>query len=280
MSQPIFEAIPLGLNSSGALFAGEDQASGHLDEFVPPYTGVPAQVGALGYAIALVVDKRNNVWVTESGSVQEYSPPTYRLANTLRHHNQVLFYPQSITMLPSGQLAVGRMESKAGVTAAPGAVDIYTQIGAHHFKVMSVKGVPYPEALAVDRKGDIIVADCPGCVSAGEQNNALLIIPRPYKSAKVLQKLPNVTLTQMIVGSNGELFVEENGEIVVYRAPFKHPLHLKKTVEVSGIALNSAGDLIYSEGSNIYFLPPPYTGTPQLVYTSLSGLPEEIVTTP
>jgi hypothetical protein len=278
-TQSISEPVGLGLNSHADLFVGEDQPGGHLDELAPPYTGAPLQVGALSYGIGVIVDKHNNVWVIENNKVQEHSPPSYKETNTLRHPGQQLNYPQLIAPLPSGQLAVGRIEYVPGKGPAPGAIDIYTQKGAHHFVVQSITGVPYPEALVVDKSGDIIAAECSRCVSAGQTNSALVMISPPYKSVtKVLQSFPNVTLLGMSVGPNGDLFVNENSTIVLYPEPFKKAHPLPQTAGVSALHVNSAGDLIYTNGSSIYVLKSPYTGKPQLVFTSSGGLIEQIVT--
>ncbi|HTU82581.1 MAG TPA: hypothetical protein VMF61_10655 [Candidatus Acidoferrales bacterium] len=279
-SQSIFEAIPLGLNARGDLFVGEDQPSGLLEELGPPYTAPPKQVGTLSYAIGLVVDKHNNVWVAENNSVQEYSPPSYKLTNTLHHPNQQLNYPQSIVALPSGQLAVGRTESAAGVTAAPGAVDIYTQKSAHHFLKSSIKNIPYPEALAVDHSGNLVVAECSACVSAGQTDNLLLSVPPPYKKVtRVIQELPNVSLEEMAVAPQGDLFLNESGTIFRYSEPFTSGHPLSQTSYVSALNVDSAGDLIYISGSSVYLLNAPYRGKPSLILAG-SGTLEQIATSP
>jgi hypothetical protein len=277
-TQSISEPVALGLNSHADLFVGEDQPGGHLDELVPPYTAGPSQVGALSYGIGLIVDKHNNVWVIENNKVQEHSPPSYKETNTLRHRGQQLNYPQLIAALPSGELAVGRIQYVPGEGPEPGAIDIYSQEGAHHFVVQSIKGVPYPEALVVDKSGDIIAAECSRCVGAGQTNSALVMIAPPYKTVtKVLQSLSNVTLLGMSVGPNGDLFVNQNSTIVLYPEPFKVGHSLPQTAGVSALHVSGAGDLIYTNGSSIYVLKSPYTGKPQLVLTS-SGLIEQIVT--
>ena len=272
----IVEPVPLGLNSKGDLFVGEDQPSGHLDELVPPYAG-SSSVGALSFAIGIVVDKHDDVWVAEDNHVQEYSPPSYRRTATLGHPNQQLNYPQQIAALPSGQLAVGRTQRADG-TVAPGALDIYTQSGAHHFTVRSITGIPYPQGLVVDKSGDIIVAECSRCVSAGQTDNSLLMISPPYKSVtKVLQELPNVTLEGMSIGPTGDLFVNENGSIVKYTEPFTSGHRLPHISTASALHVNSAGDLIYIAGGSVYVLKSPYTGKPHLIL-STSGTLEQIVT--
>jgi hypothetical protein len=277
---PIDETTALGLNSHADLFVGEDQPAGQIVELAPPYTGSPKQVGTLSYGIGIAVDKHNNVWVIENDKVQEYSPPSYQLANTLKHPHQQLNYPQLVAPLPSGQLAVGRIENSPSKGSLPGAIDIFTQKGAHHFVRQSIKAVPYPEAMVVDRSGDMIVAECSRCVSAGQTNNSLLMISPPYKSVtKVLQQLPNVTLEGMAVAPNGDLAVNENSAIVMYRPPFTHGHPLPQTAGAFALHVNDAGDLIYSVGSSIELLKSPYTGKAQLIFTA-SGTPEQIITAP
>ncbi|MBV8374745.1 MAG: hypothetical protein JO302_04475, partial [Candidatus Eremiobacteraeota bacterium] len=82
------------------------------------------------------------------------------------------------------------------------------------------------------------------------------------------------------IGPNGDLFVSENSSIVRYTQSFKSAHPLAQTTSTYALNVNSIGDLIYLAASSVYVLKSPYTGKPQIVYTSQSGVTDQIVTAP
>jgi hypothetical protein len=78
------------------------------------------------------------------------------------------------------------------------------------------------------------------------------------------------------MAANGDLFVIQGTAVVRYPEPYKRG-HATSVTSAEALDVDNAGNLIYSNGSLVYILPPPYKGTPTQIYSG-NGLVEQIIT--
>lgn len=264
--------IPIAFNKHKVLFVGTDANPGAVYSFAPPYTGGPHTQGALIDVLSMAVDTSDNLWVGADDNLYRFKKPSYKgalIARSILSTN-----PQAIVALPSGQIAVSAVKDTSGFAA--GSVDIFTPKRGK-LVLHKIKTVPYPESLILDRKKDLIVTSCSSCFSQGQTNDEIALIAPPYtKLTRVIAKIPYTDFLAMAIAPNGDLFVVQSTGVVRYPEPYKKG-HATSVTAAEALDVDNAGNLIYSNASLVYVLPPPYKGTPKQIYTG-NGLVEQIIT--
>ena len=264
--------IPIALNKHGLLFTGTDANPGAVYSFAPPYTGEPRRNAVLVDVLAMTVDPSDNVWVAADDNLYRFKKPSYTGARIA--HSVLVTNPQGIVALPTGQIAATAVKDVSGFK--PGAVDIFT-LSQGKFVRHAIKTVPYPESLIVDRKKDLIVTSCSSCFSGGQTDDEIALIAPPYtKLTRVIAKLPYTDVSGMALAPNGDLFVIQGTAVFRYPEPYKKGI-ATSAAYAEALDVDNAGNLIYSNASLVYILPPPYKGTPTQIYTA-NGLVEQIIT--
>jgi hypothetical protein len=83
---------PFGLafDASQDLFVVND-ALNAVAEYAPPYTGAPATFPVVAGPIGMAFDFSGNLWVAGTGSVTEYTPPTFAAATAIADANNPFF---------------------------------------------------------------------------------------------------------------------------------------------------------------------------------------------
>ncbi len=265
--------IPIVLTKHQLLFTGTDANPGAVYSFAPPYTGEPRKRGVLADVLTMTVDPSDNVWVGADDNLYRFKKPSYSGARIAR--SMLFTNPQAIVALPTGQIATTAVKDTVN-GFEPGAVDIFTS-SRGEFVRRAIKTVAYPESLIVDRNKDLIVTSCSSCFSLGQTADEIALIAPPYtKLTRVIAKVPYTDVSGMATAANGDLFVIQGTAVVLYPEPYKRG-HATSVSSAEALDVDNAGNLIYSNGSSVYMLPPPYKGTPTQIYSG-NGLVEQIIT--
>jgi hypothetical protein len=281
-----------GCTSSGSAFNPPDGGSAGterlfigmnapqtMSEYASPYTGAPAVSGiAIGEPWNMTTDAKGDVWVANgyqligsSEAVTEFKPP-FRASSTpaVTISNGISAAVEGVALNHAGDLFVSTWHDNEVLEYAPPLSNSSAPV------TTITNGISGPEGLAVDRSGDLWVANFRAFDNVVEYTP-----PFSNSSAPVLTISTGIHGPQTLAfDSSGNLWVADTGShtVLEYNPPFSGSS--SPAVTISGVAdpealaLDSGGHLFVSDrnGNQVLEFAPPFSNSSTPIATIANGV--------